>query len=408
MFEWTHCQLTDVCDFFIGGTPSRNQPEFWATPPEGAPWLAISDLKSKFLWGTKEHITKLGALSSNVKVVPSESTVMSFKLSIGRVGITKTPMYCNEAIVFFKPFRGRLDSRWIYHAIPRATNKVVTDSAVKGATLNKKKIAEIPLDLPPLNEQLAIAKVLDTLDTQIHKTEALIAKLEKVKEGLLHDLLTRGIDENGRLRPSSQQAPELYKESPLGLIPSEWLITEIVSICKLGRGRVISQSYLEAYPGPYPVYSSQTKNGGVFGRIDSFDFEGPHVTWTTDGANAGTVTYREGRFNCTNVCGTLEARDETIHMPFLAWALDRLTDRYVSRVGNDKLMNNVVAKMQVQIPSKHEQVRCTKSLEPIEKRVQHETRSLIKLKAQKTALMDDLLTGRVRVTPLLDQATTPA
>ena len=263
---------------------------------------------------------------------------------------------------------------------------------------------------PDRAEQRLIAHILDALDTQIQKTEALIAKLEKVKEGLLHDLLTRGIDENGQLRPSPGQAPGLYKESPLGLMPREWLIKEIQSICKLGRGRVISQGYLDAHPGPYPVYSSQTKNDGVFGRIDSFDFEGPHVTWTTDGANAGTVTYREGRFNCTNVCGTLEAREDNIHMPFLAWALDRLTDRYVSRVGNDKLMNNVVAKMLVQMPSKEEQVRCTKSLEPIGKRVQEERGVLAKLKLQKTALMDDLLTGSVRVTPLLDQAqaTTPA
>ena len=260
------------------------------------------------------------------------------------------------------------------------------------------------------NEQNLIADILDTLDTQIQKTEALIAKLEKVKEGLLHDLLTRGIDENGQLRPSPEQAPELYKDSPLGLIPREWLIKEIQSICALGRGRVISQGYLDAHPGPYPVYSSQTKNDGVFGRVNDFDFEGPHVTWTTDGANAGTVTYREGRFNCTNVCGTLEARDDAIHMPFLAWALDRLTDRYVSRVGNDKLMNNVVAKMQVQIPSKNEQIRCTRSLDPIEERIQYEQWSLIKLMSQKKALMDDLLTGRVRVTPLLEkaQAATPA
>ncbi|WP_280571188.1 restriction endonuclease subunit S, partial [Chromohalobacter sp. 296-RDG] len=222
MSEWVRCQLSDVCDFFIGGTPSRNQPEFWATPPSGSPWLAISDLKSKFLWRSKEHITELGALSSNVKIIPPDSTVMSFKLSIGRAGITKTSMYCNEAIAFFKPIPGELDSRWLYHAIPRAADKVVTDSAVKGATLNKKKIAEIPLHLPPLDEQVGVAEVLDTLDTQIQKTEALIAKLEKVKEGLLHDLLTRGIDESGRLRPSPVQAPELYKESPLGLIPKPW------------------------------------------------------------------------------------------------------------------------------------------------------------------------------------------
>ena len=67
-----------------------------------------------------------------------------------------------------------------------------------------------------------IAAVLDTLDTAIHETEAIIAKLKAVKQGLLHDLLTRGIDANGELRPPQAEAPHLYKESPLGWIPKEW------------------------------------------------------------------------------------------------------------------------------------------------------------------------------------------
>ena len=67
-----------------------------------------------------------------------------------------------------------------------------------------------------------IAEILDTLDTTIRQTEAIIEKLKQVKQGLLHDLLTRGIDANGELRPPQSQAPHLYKDSPLGWIPREW------------------------------------------------------------------------------------------------------------------------------------------------------------------------------------------
>src|SRR5690606_28997388 len=83
---------------------------------------------------------------------------------------------------------------------------------------------EVPDDLA---EQRAIAQILDTLDTAIRETEALIGKLKAVKQGLLHDLLTRGIDANGELRPPQSEAPQLYKESPLGWIPRGWEVVEV-------------------------------------------------------------------------------------------------------------------------------------------------------------------------------------
>jgi len=73
--------------------------------------------------------------------------------------------------------------------------------------------------VPPLRQQQAIAEILDTLDTTIRQTEAIVEKLKQVKQGLLHDLLTRGIGANGELRPLQSQAPHRYKESPLGWIP---------------------------------------------------------------------------------------------------------------------------------------------------------------------------------------------
>jgi type I restriction enzyme S subunit len=175
--------------------------------------------------------------------------------------------------------------------------------------ISKADFSRIRTNRPKHPEQRRIAFVLDTMDEAIAKTEAVIAKLKQVRAGLLHDLLTRGLDENDQLRDPIAH-PEQFQDSPLGCIPRDWVTAEIATLCDLGRGRVISQLDLEKNPGIYPVYSSQSANEGVFGYLGTFDFDGDYVTWTTDGANAGTVFFRSGRFNCTNVCGTLQSRGE--------------------------------------------------------------------------------------------------
>ncbi|WP_081601309.1 restriction endonuclease subunit S [Thioalkalivibrio sp. HL-Eb18] len=114
-------------------------------------------------------------------------------------------------------------------------------------------------------EQKLIADILDTLDIQIQKTEALIAKLEKVKEGLLHDLLTRGIDENGQLRPSPEQTPELYKDSPLGLIPREWCtacLSEISEKITDGTHQAVKTIAADETSVPF-LYVSCVRNGKI-------------------------------------------------------------------------------------------------------------------------------------------------
>lgn len=79
----------------------------------------------------------------------------------------------------------------------------------------------------------------------------------------------------------------------IGEIPEGWDIATIGRLNNLGRGRVISNIEIGENSGEYPVYSSQTENNGIMGYLNSYDFEGQYVTWTTDGANAGTVFYRE-------------------------------------------------------------------------------------------------------------------
>ena len=96
--------------------------------------------------------------------------------------------------------------------------------------LSGAKLAQFPLPTPRLPEQRQIAAILDTIDDAIRKTEQIIAKLKQVKRGLLHDLLTRGIDDNGELR-DPERHPEQFKDSPLGRIPKEWEITTLSALC---------------------------------------------------------------------------------------------------------------------------------------------------------------------------------
>ena len=94
-----------------------------------------------------------------------------------------------------------------------------------------------------------------------------------------------------------------------GVVVAEW--KPLGEVATLRRGRVMSKGYLVDNAGSYPVFSSQTANNGVIGKINTFDFDGEFISWTTDGANAGTVFYRNGKFSITNVCGLIRINDES-------------------------------------------------------------------------------------------------
>jgi len=153
------------------------------------------------------------------------------------------------------------------------------------------------------------------------------------------------------------------------LKPTKYELVSIGEICELGRGRVINKADIDANPGEYPVYSSQTNDNGIFGYLGTYDFEGEYVTWTTDGANAGTVFYRNGKFNCTNVCGTLKKKKEVqdVNMKYVALVLNRVAYKYVIQVGNPKLMNNVMATITIPLPPLSVQQEIVSKIEQYEK-----------------------------------------
>ena len=135
------------------------------------------------------------------------------------------------------------------------------------------------------------------------------------------------------------------------LCPNGVKYFSISELCNISRGRIVSKEYLRDNIGEYPVYSSQTENNGELGKITTYDYEGEYLTWTTDGANAGSVFYRNGKFSITNVCGLLKVINENIIAKFLYYILSIESPKYVNAgMGNPKLMNNVMAKIKVPVP----------------------------------------------------------
>lgn len=192
---------------------------------------------------------------------------------------------------------------------------------------------------PCLEEQKKIAKLLSLFDERIATQSKIIEDLKKLKSAISKKLLCN----------------------------DKWTTCIIQDIAEIGRGRVISSVEIDRQKHPlYPVYSSQTSNNGIMGYLDNYMFDGEYITWTTDGANAGTVFYRKGKFNCTNVCGTLKILPK-FDCYFVSLVLQQATQKYVSsNLANPKLMNNTMASIKIRMPNIETQKQLSKVFQTLD------------------------------------------
>jgi type I restriction enzyme S subunit len=285
--------------------------------------------------------------------------------------------------------------------------------------------------LPPSDELDLITAILDTLDTAIHQTEAIVEKLKQVKQGLLHDLLTRGVDANGELRPGYEQAPELYQESPLGWIPKVWEIVTLNQI-RIRSGGVLqtgpfgSQLHAHEYvtDGVPVVMPQDIVDGHVSvqqiaripeekaARLSRHRLIVNDVVFSRRGDLSRCVAIGDKQIDW--VCGTgcLLARfpSREINASWLALIYQQpgLQSQVLGRAVGSTMANlnaSILGELTIGRPEVDEQGEITGRLKAATQRINQETRALTKLKKEKLALMDDLLTGRVRATPLLDADT---
>ncbi|MFU5758591.1 restriction endonuclease subunit S [Pseudomonas aeruginosa] len=278
----------------------------------------------------------------------------------------------------------------------------------------------------PQGEQRVIAQVLDTLDTTIRETEALIDKLKAVKQGLLHDLLTRGIDVNGQLRPPQSEAPQLYKDSPLGWIPREWEAGKVTNYLDPEQGikpgpfgsSIKKESYAETgfkVYGQEQVISGDQDFGDYFvplrkyQELQDFSVKSGDVLISLVGTigkvlvlkaplQAGLINPRLMRLRPDQRIADSE------FVGFLV-ASDYFASQVFANAGGGTMPvinKRIISGIHAPVVPLTEQIAILKVKAAIDRRIDSELLALAKLREQKSGLMDDLLTGRVRVTPLLE------
>lgn len=208
--------------------------------------------------------------------------------------------------------------------------------------LSMENIRKFSIILPTISEQLKISNLVSIIDTLITLQQRKLDLLKQFKKGFLQKMFA----------DKDSKRPVLRFKG----FHDDWEQRKVSDIFTVTRGQVLATtkiSEVKTNEMCFPVYSSQTKNNGLMGYYNRYLFN-TAITWTTDGANAGTVNYREGKFYSTNVNGVLLSDDGYANKA-IAEILDRVAWRHVSRVGNPKLMNNVMSNIKISIPSSFEE-----------------------------------------------------
>jgi type I restriction enzyme, S subunit len=427
--NWQRYILGKVCNIQIGGTPARNEQRFWSSNDNGHLWVAISDLGPKWITTTAEHITDDGVKHSNVKPVPKGTLLMSFKLTIGRVGFAGSDLYTNEAIAAFSPKGKHVWLPWLYYALPSIIeDNIAAEQAIKGQTLNKRKLQNFVFHCPKCDEQRLVANILDSLDTQIQQTEQLIAKLKQIKIGLLHDLLTRGIDENGDVRDPMAH-PEGFKNILYGnlKIPVQWNIYPLKKVAKISSGVTLGRKLTGVDTIELPYLRVANVQDGYLNltemkhirvpkhEVDRFLLQPGDVLMTEGGDfdKLGRGTLWTGEIpNCLHQNHIFKVRTDRsyLHPEFLALISRSSYGKHFFLLSSKQSTNlasinsTQLKAFPIPCPTKEEQERIVNILNVHDAHITAEEFYLAKLKRLKKGLMHDLLTGRVRVTQLIAES----
>ena len=401
-----------------GGTPQRDIPEYWNGP---IPWATVKDFKdgSHKLLSTKEFITEKGLKFSAANCVDRGTPIVCTRMAVGRIAITEVAVAINQDLRALM-LRDDYDCQYVVYAMDAIRNKIENvsiGSTVKGIRIEQLLGFEI-LDVPK-PEQTKIAEVLSTVDRAIEQTEALIAKQQRIKTGLLQDLLTSGIDVHGNLR---SEETHQFKDSLLGRIPVEWEIEELGDFCDVTSSkRIFFRDYRTE---GVPFYRSKevmelARDGATPGELYIEEKKYREIE-----RNFGVPTHGDilvSSVGTLGVCYLVQNTDRFyfkdgnliwfrhfgrhVNRAFLVGALPRMIDAQFDNlvIGTSQKAFTIekLKRLKLLVPALDEQDRLAMAIQQLRSALDCEVASLHKLHSLKIALMQDLLTGEVRVTPLL-------
>ena len=309
------------------------------------------------------------------------------------------------------------DKQYIYYILDYHMDSLAGSS--HGSTMKHIKRGELQkyrVPIPSPNKQKKIAIILQTIDRAIAHTEALIEKYHQIKAGLMHDLFTRGIGADGKLRPTREEAPELYQESAIGSIPREWGIKPLAELTsKIVDGVHHTPDYVD-HGIPFVTVKNLTGSSSIdFENLNYIDEKTHRMCYSRADPRPGDVLVtKDGTLGTCRIV----REDMPEFSIFVSVALIRVTEELTpkwlhfffdsgsylkqlgylsSGTGLKHIHLEHFKKFQIALPKKNEQQQINKRVQIVEDKLSSEKNTLSKLIAEKAGLMHDLLTGKVPV-----------
>jgi type I restriction enzyme S subunit len=377
-------------------------------------------LKTPYLNDSSKRITEKGLGACSAHLLRVGCVVMSSRAPIGYVALPTVPFCTNQGCKTIK-LKDGFHSEFAYYNILFNIDKVKNlGEGTTFAEISKAALATVALPFPTsLPEQTKIAEILSTMDRAIEQTEALIAQQQRIKTGLMQDLLTRGIDEHGNLR---SETTHTFKESPLGRIPVEWDVKTLEQLTsRIVDGVHHTPTYVESGV-PFIVITDLTAGAGIDFSSTRFVSPKDHRDFSrrADPSPGDVLVTKDGTLGVARIVPP-EAPEfsifvsvamlrpkQTLCFPELIWAFfesgDFLTQLGALSAGTGLAHIHLehFRSFLVRRPHMDEQRLIFCILNKQENLLNSTIAGLAKLKIQKTALMQDLLTGKKRVTSLLE------
>jgi type I restriction enzyme S subunit len=226
--DWEVVRLGEVAEKMkAGGTPKRSEKRFW----DGSiPFILIEDLTKNNLYikDAREYITEEGLENSNAWIVPENSLLLSMYATIGETAVNLIPVATNQAILGIIPKRDRLNVEFGAYLLKFHSKRLLSQNIqTTQRNVNKGIVENFLIPLPPLEEQKAIADILSTVQNAIEKTEKVINATKQLKKSMMKHLFTYGavaVDEIDKVK---------LKESEIGLIPEHWEVVRLGEVFKI-------------------------------------------------------------------------------------------------------------------------------------------------------------------------------
>ena len=350
----------------------------------------------------------------------------------GKVGLYRnqngSPLCINEHLFLIRGNAEKIAQEFLYYTLLSSLGQNQINTQISGSAqpgLKSDFLHGIFVEIPDaISEQLKISEILLTVDQAIEQTEALIAKQQRIKTGLMHDLFTRGVTPDGRLRPPREEAPQLYKESPLGWIPKAWDYEHLSKLTtRIVDGVHHTPTYME-HGVPFVTVKNLTCSRSIDFSDLNYISRRDHQEFLrrADPQLGDVLVTKDGTLGVSRLVEpwhpefsifvsvamlrpiVMRLRPHMLHMFFNCGAYERQLGHLSVGTGLKHIHLEHFRRFVIPLPDGPEQDRIALAASSIEGKLMEEEQISAKLQMLKRGLMHDLLTGKVSVTPLLAEA----